>query len=188
MAAYRRRGTTTYDTYGSVAYAPAYDGSAVRAPRRQEEVLQPAPRPRQREQVRRRSLERTRVQVRQAGQVAPFAVVGFLAVAVFAALLVMSYAQLAVSNSAMSSLRGELEDLQAEHAVLAAEYEKVFDMDKLQAAVGGEMVRPDSDQVTYIDLSEPDQVTVYAEERTGGLAGALAGAGRVLEGFLEYFR
>ena len=92
MAAYRRRSTTAYDTYGSVAYAPAYDGSAVRAPRRQEEVLQPAPRPRQREQVRRRTLERAQVQVREAGQVAPFAVVGFLAVAVFAALLILSYA------------------------------------------------------------------------------------------------
>ena len=188
MAAYRRRSTTAYDTYGSVAYAPAYDGSAVRAPRRQEEVLQPAPRPRQREQVRRRALERTQVQVRGAGQVAPFAVVGFLAVAVFAVLLVMSCAQLAAANNAMVSLRGQLDDLQAEHAVLAAQYEKVFDADKLQAAVGGEMVRPESDQVTYLDLSAPDQVTVYAEERAGGLSGALTGAGRVLDGFLEYFR
>ena len=188
MAAYRRRTATTYDTYGSVAYAPAYDGSAVRVPRRQEEVLQPAPRPRQREQVRRRALERTQVQVREAGQVAPFAVVGFLAVAVFAALLILSYAQLAVANYAMVTLRGQLSDLQAEHATLSAQYEKVFDMDKLQAAVGGEMARPDSDQVTYIDLSEPDQVTVYAEERAGGLSGVLTGAGRVLDGFLEYFR
>ena len=32
MAA-RRRSTTVYNTYGSVAYAPAYDGSAVRAPK-----------------------------------------------------------------------------------------------------------------------------------------------------------
>ena len=39
MASYRRRNTTTYGTYGSVAYAPAYDGSAVRAPRREEEQV-----------------------------------------------------------------------------------------------------------------------------------------------------
>ena len=38
MAKYRRRNTTAYSTYGSVAYAPAYDGSAVRAPRREEEL------------------------------------------------------------------------------------------------------------------------------------------------------
>ena len=46
MAA-RRRSTTVYNTYGSVAYAPAYDGSAVRAPRREEE-LQRRPQPKTR--------------------------------------------------------------------------------------------------------------------------------------------
>lgn len=188
MAAYRRRTTTAYNTYGSVAYAPAYDGSAVRVPRRQEEVYQPAPRPKQRQQVNKRTLVRTHAQVRQAGQVAPFAVVGFLAVAVFAVMLIMSYAQLTVVNDQMVSLRSELSDLQSENATLTAQYEKVFDMDKLQAAVGSEMVRPGSDQVVYIDLSEPDAVTIYGEESTGGILGALKGAGQVLGGIVEYFR
>ncbi len=188
MAASRRRTTTAYNTYGSVAYAPAYDGSAVRVPRRQEEVYQPAPRPRQRPLVRRRALVRTQAQVRQAGQVAPFAVVGFLAVAMFAVMLIMSYAQLAVANDQMVSLRSELSDLQTESATLTAQYEKVFDMDKLQAAVGSEMVRPTNDQVVYIDLSEPDAVTIYGEESSGGFMGLLEGAGRVLGGMVEYFR
>ena len=121
MAAYRRRSTTTYNTYGSVAYAPAYDGSAVRVPRRQEEVYQPAPRPRQRPLVRKRALVRAQAEVRQAGQVAPFAVVGFLAVAVFAVMLIMSYAQLAVANDQMVSLRSQLSDLQTENATLTAQ-------------------------------------------------------------------
>ena len=60
MAA-RRRSTTVYNTYGSVAYAPAYDGSAVRAPRREEE-LQRRPQPKTREHVRRKQLTRTQVQ------------------------------------------------------------------------------------------------------------------------------
>ena len=86
MAKYRRRNTTEYRTYGSVAYAPAYDGSAVRAPRREEELRRaPAPYPRRRQQVRKR--ERAKVEVRPAGAVAPFAVIGFLAVALFAAML-----------------------------------------------------------------------------------------------------
>lgn len=72
---------SSYRTYGSVAYAPAYDGTAVRAPRR-EEVLRPKPRVRPRERV----LTRTQVQVREAGQASVFAVIGFLAVGVFAAL------------------------------------------------------------------------------------------------------
>ena len=186
MAA-RRRNTTAYHTYGSVAYAPAYDGSAVRAPRREEE-FQPRPQPKQREHVRRRELTRTQVQVREAGQVAPFAVVGFLAVAVFAALLILSYVQYTVLNGQMVSLRNEMTTLQAESATLSAQYEKVFDLETIQAAVGDTMVRPTSDQVVYIDLSQPDAVVVYGDEAGSGVLNALKEAGQVLGGIIEYFR
>ena len=186
MAA-RRRTTTAYNTYGSVAYAPADDGSAVRAPHREVELQRP--RPKQRERVRRQELTRTQVQVREAGQVAPFAVVGFLAVAVFAALLLLSYVQYTVLNGEMVSLRNEMSSLQKENATLSAQYEKVFDMETIQAAVGSTMVRPTNDQVVYIDLSEPDTVVVYGEEEAeSGLVGALKGIGSVLGEFVEYFR
>ena len=117
MAA-RRRSTTVYNTYGSVAYAPAYDGSAVRAPRREEE-LQRRPQPKTREHVRRKQLTRTQVQVREAGQVAPFAVVGFIAVAVFAALLITSFAQFTALNGEVVSLQNQLTTLQTENATLS---------------------------------------------------------------------
>ena len=187
MAA-RRRNTTAYHTYGSVAYAPAYDGSAVRVPRREEE-LQRVPQPRTRERARQKELTRAQVQVREAGQVAPFAVVGFVAVAVFAALLLLSYVQYTVLNGEMVSLRNEMSSLQKENATLSAQYEKVFDMETIQAAVGSTMVRPTNDQVVYIDLSEPDTVVVYGEEEAeSGLVGALKGIGSVLGEFVEYFR
>lgn len=85
---HRSNSISSYRTYGSVAYAPAYDGSAIRAPGR-ESTLQPRPkaRPRTREQA----LTRTKVQVREAGEVSPFAVIGFAAVGVFAALLIFMY-------------------------------------------------------------------------------------------------
>lgn len=188
MAA-RRRSTTAYNTYGSVAYAPAYDGSAVRVPRREEELpRRPRPRPRTSQRVRERELARAQVQVREAGQVAPFAVIGFAAVVVFAVLLLMSYVRLTVVNGEMVSLRNELDTLQTENATLTAQYEKVFDMDTIQAAVGDTMVRPSSDQVVYIDLSAPDTVVVYGEESVGGIAGAVQSIGEVLGGLIEYFR
>lgn len=184
MATNRRRNTTSYRTYGSVAYSPSYDGSAVRVPRREEEL---APRPKQRQQVHRH--ERTRVEVRQAGQIAPFAVVGFLAVALFAVMLVTSYAQLTVANDEMVSLRRELSSLKAENVTLAAQYEKVFDLATIQAAVGDEMVRPTSDQVVYIDLSAPDTVTVYKSMgNASGLQAVLDGVGDIFESIVEYFR
>ena len=185
MAVNRRRRTTGYSTYGSVAYAPTYDGNAARVPRREEE-LRRAPAPQPKKPVRRH--ERAQVEVRQAGAVAPFAVVGFLAVAVFAALLVTSYAQLTVANDELVSLRRQLTNLEAENTVLSAQYERVFDLATIQAAVGDTMVRPTSDQVVYIDLSAPDTVTVFQGEGASGLKSILQGVGDILDGIIEYFR
>ncbi len=183
---YRRHGRTTYDTYGSMAYAPVYDGTAVRVPQWGEELQQ---RRRPRAWEREQALTRTQVQVREAGQVAPFAVAGFLAVAVMAALLVFSYVQLTVANGEMTALRSQLNTLQTEHATLTAQYEKVFDMATIEAAVGDTMVRPTGDQVIYIDLSEPDTVEVYGKETAyRGPLGALKSAGEVLGEIFEYFR
>ena len=187
MAANRRHNTTAYKTYGSVAYAPSYDGSAVRAPRREEELQRaPAPYHRRREQVRKK--ERPKVQVRQAGAVAPLAVVGFLAVAILAALLVTSYARLTVVNDKMVALRRELSELKSENAALSAQYERVFDLASIQEAVGDKMVRPTSDQVVYIDLSEPDTVTVYQGATPSPFSALLDGAGELFGSIIEYFR
>lgn len=187
MANYRRRNTTAYSTYGSVAYAPAYDGTAVRAPRKEEELRRaPKPYPNRKQQVRKR--ERAKVSVRQAGAVAPFAVVGFLAVAIFAAMLITSYAQLTVANDQMVALRSELNQLKSDNATLTAQYEKVFDLASIQEAVGDTMVRPTNDQVVYIDLSEPDTVTVYKEAGPSPLRSLLDGIGGVFGSILEYFR
>ena len=188
MATYRRRNTTTYSTYGSVAYAPVYEGNTVRAPRREEELRRPpAPRPKQREQVHRHV--RARVEVRPVGAVAPFAVIGFLAVAIFAAMLVTSYAQLTVANDEMVSLRRELSDLQSENVTLSAQYEKVFDLATIQEAVGDTMVKPTGEQVVYIDLSAPDTVTVYeGSSALSGLSGLVEGIKGLFGGIIEYFR
>ena len=183
----RRRSTTRYESYGSVAYSPVYEGNTVRVPKREEEY-QPVPQPRRREQVNRRALERTQVEVRQAGAVAPFAVIGFLAVAIFATLLLVSHAQSAVLNAEIVELRGQLTTLEAEHAKLSAQYEQVFDMEKIQAAVGDTMVRPVGGQAVYLDLSEPDTVVVYDNLKDNKLFSAIAGVGETLGGLIEYFR
>ena len=185
--AHRRRNTTGYDTYGSVAYAPVYDGSAVRAPHREEELLLP-PRPQHNQRVHQESLTRTQVQVREAGQVAPFAVVGFLAVAVLAALLLFSYTQSTVLNAQVVSLRNELNTLETEHATLSAQYERVFDMETIENAVGDTMIRPTKDQAVYIDLSEPDTVVIYDKLRESSVAAALNHVAQFVGEVIEYFR
>ena len=170
----RHRSNSTYRTYGSVAYAPAYDGSAVRAPGR-ESTLQPRP--------------KVRPRTREAGEVSPFAVIGFAAVGVFAALLMFSYAQFVVANDAVVTLRNDLKTLQAENVTLSARYEQVFDMERIQAAVGDTMVRPTEEQIVYLDLSEPDSVVLYGEEETAsGVRGALQGLKNIVRELTEYFR
>ena len=120
---------------------------------------------------------------------APFAVVGFLAVAVFAALLLMSYVQYTQLSDEMVSLRSQMDTLQSENATLSAQYEKVFDMETIQEAVGDTMVRPDQDQVVYIDLSEPDTVTVYESGTAGSaLESVLSELFQAVSGVIEYFR
>ena len=177
---HRSNSISSYRTYGSVAYAPAYDGSAIRAPGR-ESTLQPRPKARPR--------TRTKVQVREAGEVSPFAVIGFAAVGVFAALLIFSYAQFVMANDAVVTLRNDLKTLQAENVTLSARYEQVFDMERIQAAVGDTMVRPTEEQIVYLDLSEPDSVVLYGEEETAsGIQGALQGFKNIVHELTEYFR
>ena len=181
----RRHSNTQYRTYGSAAYAPAYEGSAVRVPQPGEDIRY-APRPRQRPKE--RALTRTQVQVREAGAVAPFAVVGFLAVGIFAALLLYSYAQFAVLNDRVITARGTLTSLQTEYSTLSAQYEQAFDGARIQSAVGDTMVQPSPEQVVYLDLSEPDAVTVYQRADAHGLAGAAEKVKSLLAGLIEYFR
>ena len=183
----RRHFTTRYDSYGSVAYAPVYEGNAVRAPRREEEY-QPAPQPRRREQSRRQEVKRTQVEVRQAGAVAPFAVVGFIAVAIFAALVLFSHAQSTVLNAQIVELRGQLTTLEAENAKLSAQYEQVFDMAAIQNAVGEGMTRPNGSQVVYLDLSEPDTVVVFDKLKDSAVVDTMKNVGQALGDMIEYFR
>ena len=107
---------------------------------------------------------------------------------ILAGLLLMGYARLTMVSGEMVGLRSQLTSLQKEHATLSAEYEKVFDMDTIEQAVGGDMVRPTDDQVVYIDLSEPDTVVVYGEEGGYVLASVLDSVRSFFGGVIEYFR
>lgn len=174
--------TTAYRVNGSAAYAPAYTGNVVRNPRRQDQqhtVPRRAPH--------RQPDSRPQVEVRQAGHVAPFAVIGFLAVGIFAVLLLLSTLQVHVASDRVVALRNELAQLQTEQAALSARYEQEFDMQHLQAAVGSDMIRPTADQVIYIDMSRPDSVQVYADASAPGVSGAVKGVQEIFSGLVEYF-
>ncbi len=176
--AQRRSRRFEYEVRGNVAYDPAWEGGAIAAPApEQQEILQPRPHVSPRERI----LARPRVQVRPAGAVAPFAVVGFLAVGVLAVLLLMSCVRLAVVNAESAQLRSELTQLEKQESELQAQYELAYDLRAIEQMLtaDGTMVKPSANQMVVLDLSEPDNVVVYDQSEGANLldkAGELIGS------------
>ena len=177
MAAAAQKRTSRYEVYGNVAYDPVWEGGAVAAPDpERQEVLRPRPNVRPKE----RTLARPRVQVREAGKVSPFAVVGFFSIAVMAVLVLMCCVRLTVLNDESVHLRNQLADLQAEEADLLARYELAYDLQAIETELlaSGAMVRPAVDQMVVLDLSEPDNVVVYDQSEY---------AAGVIDGVKDFF-
>ena len=166
-----------YTNYSRVPY-DAYDGSAARQLQR-EEVLRPRPMVRPRE----RAVVRPRVRVREA--------VGFLAVGVFAVLLLFSYVQLTTISQQVVELRSEMTDLQSEEAKLRTAYELSYDLSSIEETMtaSGAMVRPQNGQVVYVDLSEPDTVTFFnQDEAVAGLDGMFESVKSIASEIVAYFQ
>lgn len=139
-----RKDSQGYGTYGNVAYAPERDVYQPKQPNRSVKTY-----------------SRPKIKVREPGAIAPFAVAGFAAVVVLAQTMLGYYAQLAVSSDQLVQLNKQIQDAQKQTAILQAQYEKTFDTEYLQNAVGDIMVRPTSQQIVYIDLSRVDDVTLH---------------------------
>lgn len=196
----RRRPTrTTGSTFGNVAYKFDYYGDVVAAPApqyappqrqtRTEPKAVPQTTPRVKPRVHERS--RVRVQVREQQAVAPFAILGFLAAAAIAIVLLLGYVQLNSVYAQTVTLQHQLTDLQDTGANLEARYEEVFDMDTLKQAVAedGTLSTPNSNQSVYIDLSEPDNAVVYgAQDKHTGISGFFEAVGSLFSSAVEYFR
>lgn len=176
----RNRYNSARATYGSVAYDLDYRrGGAVTAPR-------PLVRPREEAAV------RPKIRVREAGKVSLFAVVGFLAIGVFAVLVLMSGIQLTTLSDDIASLNKQMTTLQSEEANLRTQYALAFDLNSIENAVtsNGSMVKPQNGQIIYLDLSEPDSVVLYEESETPlqGVAGAWQSIQEVFSNVVEYFK
>ena len=181
----RTRYAETRGTYGNLAYAEP----AVRPLERGgSEVLRPQPKVRPRE----RAAVRPKVRVREAGQISVFAVVGFLAVGVFAVLLMLSTVQLTRVSDEMISLKSQLSNLQSEEKKLMAQYELAYDLSTIEQKVtsDGSMVKPQSSQIYTLDLSEEDSVVHYSRENGGAetVDSLISSLKSLLDGALSYFR
>lgn len=184
MAASTQRRTRRYETHGSMAYQPQA------ASERLERGALPARGPqrvgRPKVQPRMRPVSRPQVEVRPQEAVAPFAILGFLAVAVCALLLVMTSARLAVVRDETVGLRTALAELQDQERTLRTQYELAFDLAEIQRQMtaDGSMVKASPSQTVYLDLSEQDNV-VYYEASREGLTGLVRRTEEFLAGLLS---
>lgn len=185
MAASTQRRTRRYGTYGNVAYkAQAEPELTRRAAQRAGGEAERIRRPRV--QPRTRTVSRPQVEVRPQGAVAPFAILGVLAVAVCALLVVMTNARLAVVRDETVELRSTLAELQDEEKTLQTQYELAFDLTEIerQLTADGFMVKASPSQTVYLDLSQGDNV-VYYEAAQQGLTGLIRRAEEFFSGLLS---
>lgn len=176
----RNRYNSARATYGSAAYdLDSLSGGSVAMPR-------PLVRPREETAV------RPKVRVREAGQISLFAVVGFLAIGVFAMLVLMSGIQLTTLSDDIAGLNRQMTTLQSEESKLRTQYELAFDLASIETAVtsNGSMVKPQSGQILYLDLSEPDSVVLFEQSETPlkGVEGMLQSVRAVFTNVVEYFK
>lgn len=192
----RRPARRKSSTYGSMAYKLDYYSDVVAVPQpRVAPMPRTAPKaqPKADPQVTTRVRERSRVRVttRQQQAVAPFAIIGFLAAAAIAVVLLLGNIQLNSLYADNVQLQKQLTTLETEHADLTAQFELKFDQAKLEAAVAadGTLAKPNSNQSVYIDLSEPDNAVVYgSEKQSTGVDGFFKTVGDLFSSVVEYFR
>ena len=183
-------------TYGNVAYKLEYYGDVVAAPKTKIKPMRTANAnavPQGTPTVNYRPHERTRVRVkvRQQQAVAPLAIVGFVVAALAAVLLLVGYTQLNSVYRETTVLNNQLTQLKSDEADLQATYNKVFDMETLEAAVADQdnLVKATGNQAVYLDLSEADNAVVYSENQTPtGLAGILNTVEEAFATVVEFFR
>lgn len=141
----------------------------------------PRPQPRKRVEAAPRHRERIRV--------SNFVVLGFLATAAVAILLLMSYAQLAAISNQVVREQKTLASLEEEHVKLVTRYERTFDLTAIkEAAEAAGMAKPSASQIYYIDLSAPDNVVLYQRAEASVFSRALDSVESGLASFVEYFK
>jgi hypothetical protein len=160
-----------YKTHGNAAYRMTPDGTAAIEPTRTvDRSALVKERRRARDSARRQAMAKYRVRQQQA--VAPLAIVGFLAVAVMAVFVLRYYVQLNALNKQVVQVSSQLTTLQEQEKTLTATYEQMIDLQEIEDRMvnSGAMVKPDSTQIIYLELAEPDSATVY-QETEGPFAG-----------------
>lgn len=180
MTAERRQ---SYYSKQASTFFSGYDGNAARKLERWEkEQVQP-----QRSHKKKREAKRLQLEVREPGKIAPFAVLGMLAVCLVAMFLLSQYANLVEVNDQAVELKSKMETLKTEEAKLLTQYELAYDLQAIEMDLlsSGDMVKPQSSQIYNIELTQPDSVEYYQNGSIG--QGIISGIGEIFSAIGTYF-
>ncbi len=158
----------------------AYDLSRFDNRRRVREAVEQAPEER-RTEPRQEEVPRARLSLS--------AILMYGLIAGMAALLISSYMSLTIMTDKLSDLSSELETLKNEEVILQKQYEERYILSDIETYAVEQlgMVKLEGDMMEYIELSNPDTITVidpYEESRASGLFNRLVDHIRDLLSFL----
>jgi hypothetical protein len=92
-------------------------------------------------------------------------IVGFIMTAVLMFCVVLNYMRLNEITIQVSTLQTQLNDLEGQAAVLKVQTEKKLNIQSIEERAGEMGMRhPSSDQIVYIDMSQPDRGVVVSEQ------------------------
>lgn len=132
---------------------------------------------------------RAQQKVRPRQHISPSLLLGSIALIGMVVVLLVCYVQLNAISNEVVNMQSELTALETEHVSLLTRYEQTFDMATIKnAAERAGMKKPDSVQIFYMDISEPDSVTVYEDRETGVLSRVFTSLGQGFCAAVEYFR
>ena len=119
--------------------------------------------------------------------ISPFAVLGILAAAFLAALVIFCYVRIYEVNSSIASLKTQLNELEETHMRLEGRYQSQLDLLDLEAhARQHGLSNPTQSQIVYLDLSGADHADITPAAEQNEFAVFLSSVIQSVREFVEY--
>ena len=170
-------------TFGSLAY----DMGRAACPEFEYEEA-PAARPKRqpRESVKVAARPRKKTAAKQ--KIAPFGVLGLITAGLMLVLVLMGNVQLAAISAESSKVQSSISDLQSAEAILKIQYERIFELDKIEQYAVNQlgMIPSSSGQVYYLNSSTPDKAEIIRGSDTN--VSVWSNINTFLSRVVEYFK
>ena len=167
------RSAPAYRTNGAAAYKYEYQTGTAAPKREPKRSPKQHPKKRQKAKV----------------AVAPFAILGMLAVSLMLLLVIGGYVQLYEATNEVGDLNSQLRQLQIENERLQSIYDEKVDLNAIEtAAMGLGMHMPNRKQTIYLDLNGRDSAEILTVQKDNIFREIYEAITSSAKSLIEYFR